>query len=91
MGGRKTIEMVDPNDGMRRRFQYRRTEDGGLERRVLRHDGSPFGDTGSPWEPYTAREIAGMAAQRGEYHPILDPLGLDNAAILTLHATVENS
>lgn len=82
--GRKTVETVDPNDGARRRFHYRRSPGGGLERRILRSDGSPFIDTGSPWEPYTAREIAAMAAQRGEYHPILDPLGLDNAAILAL-------
>ena len=71
--GRRVVEMLDPNDNARRRFQYRRIGDG-LERRVLRSDGSPFRDTGSPWEPVD--DLDRMRAMRGHYHPILDPLGL---------------
>lgn len=81
--GRKTVEMVDPNDNARARYQYRRTEDGGLERRTLLADGSPDNE-GSPWIVYTVQQIASMAGQRGQYHPILDPLGLDNRTILSM-------
>ena len=73
--GRKVVEMVDPNDNARHRYQYRRSEDGALERRVLRSDGSPDAD-GSPWEPYSPEELASLCAMRSQYHPILDPLGL---------------
>jgi len=69
------VEMTDPNDGSMSRYQYRRLDDG-IERRILAHDGSPFRDTGSPWEPLSRNEIAALRAVRGEYHPILDPLGL---------------
>ncbi len=81
--GRKTVEMVDPNDNAHARHQYRRTGDGGLEHRALLMDGSPDAD-GSPWVSRSPREIAAMAGQRGQYHPILDPLGLDNATVLAL-------
>lgn len=74
--GRRVVEMRDPNDNARRRFQYRAALGGGLEARVLRADGQPFDDSGSPWERRSAAELAEMRAQRGEYHPILDPLGL---------------
>ena len=73
--GRETVELRDPNDNAQRRYQYRRTPDGGLERRVLCSDGEPFLDTGSPWEQMTVDEIAQLHARRGEYHPILDALG----------------
>lgn len=73
--GRKTVELRDPNDNAKRRFQYRRSDDG-LERRVLRENGEPFLDTGSPWEPMTEDDIAQLRSVRGEYHPILDPLGM---------------
>lgn len=75
--GLRTVEMVSPNDNARRKFQYRRSEDGGLERRVLQSSGKPFVDTGSPWEQMSEDEIAQLHLTRGEYHPILDPLGLD--------------
>ncbi|OFW37670.1 MAG: hypothetical protein A3J29_06255 [Acidobacteria bacterium RIFCSPLOWO2_12_FULL_67_14b] len=74
---RPTVQLIDTNDNARRRFQYRRTLDGtGIERRVLAHDGRPFRDTGSPWEPLSWLDIAALEAVRGTYHPILDPLGL---------------
>lgn len=71
---RKTVELRDVNDNAQRRFQYRRLDDG-IERRVLMSNGEPFRD-GSPWEPMTEDEIAQLRSVRGEYHPILDPLGL---------------
>lgn len=72
--GRKVVEMVDPNDNGRARYQYRRAGER-LERRVLQHNGQPFRN-GSPWEPYRDSDLAEMRAARGKYHPILDPLGL---------------
>jgi hypothetical protein len=82
MDGMPLVEMVDPNDNARRRFQYRRIgiHDPlrgliGIQRRVLTRDGSPM-DDGSPWETYTLEEFAALNAARGQYHPILDPLGL---------------
>jgi hypothetical protein len=72
--GVTVVEMVDPNDNARRRFQYRRSE-AGLQRRILRADGAPLVD-GSPWEEFAAHELAALYATRGQYHPILDPLGL---------------
>lgn len=74
--GRATVEMRGPNDNARRRHQYRRSPDGGLERRTLTAAGTPYADTGSPWEPYSLTDLAALRAQRGQYHPILDPLGL---------------
>lgn len=81
--GRETVEMVNLNDNARARHQYRRTDDGGLERRTLLADGQPAND-GSPWIGYTVHQIASMAGQRGQYHPILDPLGLDSHAVLSM-------
>ena len=72
----RAVELRDPNDNAKRRFQYRRSLDGGLERRMLREDGSAFIDTGSPWEPYSEHELASLRSMRGQYHPILDSLGL---------------
>ncbi len=72
---RRTVQLVDPNDNAQRRFQYRRTDGSSIERRVLRCDGKPFTDTGSPWEQMTIDEIGSLRAMRGEYHPILDSLG----------------
>ena len=73
---RRTVQLVDPNDNAQRRFQFRRTlDDSGIERRVLRDNGEPFIDTGSPWQAMTIDEIGSLLANRGEYHPILDPLG----------------
>lgn len=72
--GQKTVEMRDPNDNAKRRFQYRRAGDA-IERRVLQSNGEPFRD-GSPWEQMTEDEVAQMRSVRGAYHPILDPLGL---------------
>jgi len=72
--GQKTVEMINPNDNAKRRFQYRRSAMG-LERRVLRHDGEPFHE-GSPWEELSASDLRALNAVRGQYHPILDALGL---------------
>ena len=73
--GRKTVQLVDPTDNARRRFQYRAALGGGLEKRMLRPDGERY-PSGSPWEPYSAFELASLLLQRGQWHPILDPLGL---------------
>lgn len=73
--GIPTVELCDPNDNARRVFQYRRTADGGVERRVLMEGGEPF-DGGSPWEALSAMDLEYMRGIRGPYHPILDPLGL---------------
>lgn len=73
--GIPTVEMIDPNDNARHRYQYRRTTDGGIERRVLRADSSLDLD-GSPWETMSEAHILSLHANRGSYHPILDGLGL---------------
>ena len=72
--GVRTVELRDPNDDGDHRYQYRRTDDGRLERRVLTSAGRPMTD-GSPWERLSDAEICGLLSRRGEYHPILDPLG----------------
>jgi hypothetical protein len=64
--GRRVVEMRDPNDNARTRYQYRLSTNGALEAR--RNDG--------PWETRTATELAELRRQRGQYHPILDELGL---------------
>lgn len=69
--GRTVVEMIDTNDGSRARYQYRRAG-AGIERRVLAPDGTPDIDSGSRWEPVN---LAALMAVRGQYHPILDPLG----------------
>jgi hypothetical protein len=73
--GERVVEMVDPNDNARRRYQYRATGGGTLETRILRADGSPMLE-GSAWEAYADNELAALRGVRGTYHPILDPLGL---------------
>jgi len=78
--GQPAIEMRDPNDNAKRRYQYR-AADAGIERRVLRADGSPYLDTGSPWEPMTDADLASLEAAHGAYHPILDEVS-KAAAIL---------
>ena len=74
--GQKTVQLIDPNDNARRRFQYRLSQGGSIERRVLRANGKPFLDTGSPWETFSSHELLALQAQRGQWHPILDSLGL---------------
>jgi hypothetical protein len=65
--GRKVVEMCDPNDGAQRVHQYRRGADGGLERRTPQTE----------WQLVTAEELARMIGARGDYHPILSPLGVE--------------
>lgn len=79
--GIRTVEMIDPNDNARTRHQYR-IGGAGLERRHLTAFGQSFRDTGSPWERIPDQEIAQMYAVRGQYHPILDELGLDPSHIM---------
>lgn len=80
--GRKTVELRDANDNAKRRFQYRRVGLAAIQRRVLTADGKPFIDTGSPWELMTFDEVAQLHSVRGEYHPILDPLGITSEDIM---------
>ena len=70
-GRRPTVELIDPNDNARRRYQYRRALDGGVEHRTLASDGTPFRDTRSPWHSYTRDELAALLAARS---PILEAL-----------------
>lgn len=69
--GVTVVEMIDPNDGSRSRYQYRR-EAATVARRVLSSDGVVIAD----WTPMTLSELAVLMSVRGQYHPILDPLGL---------------
>lgn len=69
--GQRVVEMVDPNDSSRSRYQYKRCNDTVL-RRVLTADGETITD----WTALTADELAQLVRTRGDYHPILDPLGL---------------
>jgi hypothetical protein len=69
--GQRVVEMVDPNDNSRSRYQYQRYKDVVL-RRVL----SAQGETIADWAALTREELAALMHSRGEYHPILDPLGL---------------
>jgi hypothetical protein len=71
--GRPTVEITNPNEDRKRLFQFRRTAEG-IERRILQSDGEPMLD-GSPWEPC---DLLAMRAVRGNFHPILDPLGFGN-------------
>jgi len=71
--GEMVVQLVDPNDNAARRFQYRRAAST-LERRVLQSDGTPFSD-GSEWQPLAPHELQALLAVRGQWHPILDPLG----------------
>lgn len=69
--GRRVVEMIDPNDGSRSRYQYRR-EAATVARRVLSHDGNIVTD----WYPLSEPALSALLSARGQYHPILDPLGL---------------
>ena len=69
--GHPTVEMVNPNDNSRSRYQYQR-RDGTVWRRVLTADGETITD----WTALTADELAQLVRTRGDYHPILGPLGL---------------
>ncbi len=70
--GEKVVEMVDPNDNSRARYQYRRYNDVVL-RRVLSADGETVI---TDWTALTREELAALVRMRGEYHPVLNPLGL---------------
>jgi len=70
--GKRVVEMVDPNDNGRARYQYQRHNDVVL-RRVLSADGTTIV---TDWVALTREELAALMRVRGEYHPILDPLGL---------------
>jgi len=70
--GQRIVEMVNPNDNSRARYQYRRYNDVVL-RRVLAADGETII---TDWVALTRDELAALMRVRGEYHPILDPLGL---------------
>lgn len=72
--GIDTVELIDPNDNARARYQYRRAGET-IERRRLMESGEPYND-GSPWTIVSESDLAAMRAMRGKYHPILDPLGL---------------
>ena len=69
--GVRVVEMFDPNDNGRSRYQYQRYKHTVL-RRILHADGTPFAD----WTALTRDEMAALLRARGAYHPILDPLGL---------------
>lgn len=69
--GQRVVEMVNPNDNSGARYQYRRDTDAVL-RRVLSADGAIITD----WTAMTRDELISLLRVRGEYHPILDPLGL---------------
>lgn len=70
--GQRVVEMVGPNDNSRARYQYQRRNDVVL-RRVLSADGETVI---TDWTALTREEFADLLRTRGEYHPILDPLGL---------------
>lgn len=69
--GQPVVELVDPNDRSRSRYQYQR-RNGTVWRRVLTADGETITD----WTALTADELAQLVRTRGDYHPILNPLGL---------------
>jgi hypothetical protein len=71
--GRPTVEMPNPNNDRKRLFQFRRSSEG-IERRILESDGELMLD-GSPWR---SCDLLTMRAVRGNFHPILDPLGFGN-------------
>lgn len=68
--GQRVVEMVDPDDNSR--YQYQRYNDVVL-RRVLAADGKTIV---TDWTALMRDELASLMRVRGEYHPILDPLGL---------------
>ncbi len=72
--GIPTVELCDPNDNTKKIHQYRRTAEGGIERRVLMEHGISYLD-GSEWEPIPDADIEYLQSVRGRWHPILNPLG----------------
>lgn len=70
--GQRVVEMRNPNDNSHARHQYQRYNDVVL-RRVLGADGETVI---IDWTALTQDELASLMRTRGEYHPILDPLGL---------------
>jgi hypothetical protein len=68
--GVTVVEMIDPNDNSRSLYQYRR-EAATVARRVL----SSNGDIITDWIALAPSELAALMSVRGQYHPILDPLG----------------
>jgi hypothetical protein len=72
--GRPTVEIANPNNDRKRLFQFRQSAEG-IERRILQSDGEPLLE-GSPWKPC---DLLTMQAVRGNFHPVLDPLGFGNA------------
>lgn len=70
------MELRDPNDSLKRRFQYRRAGLAGIERRVLHGV-----DAISPWELMDLEDIRRLYMTRGDFHPIIDTLGLTWDAI----------
>lgn len=70
--GELVVEMIDPNDNSRSRYQYRR-DSGTVLRRILTSDGSAVI---TDWTALTRAELATLMRVRGGYHPVLDPLGL---------------
>lgn len=69
--GQRVVEMINPNDGSRSRYQYRREAET-IARRVLGSDGGVVSD----WAALSLADLAALMRVRGQYHPILDPLGL---------------
>ena len=69
--GQRVVEMIDPNDGSSSRYQYRR-EAATVARRVLDSGGNIVTD----WATLPPGDLAALLRVRGQYHPILDPLGL---------------
>lgn len=69
--GQRIVEMLDPNDNSKSRHQYRAIV-GVLEHRLLDSDGTVIEE----WAPRTPAELRQMQAVRGQYHPILDEVGL---------------
>ena len=68
--GQRVVEMIDPNDNSRSRYQYRR-EAATIARRVLSGDGAIATD----WTELSPADMSALLSVRGQYHPILDPLG----------------
>lgn len=72
--GQRVVEMVNPNDNSRARYQYQRY-DGALGPEILRRMLAADGTVLTDWTALTHDELAALMHTRGEYHPILDPLG----------------
>lgn len=65
------VELRDPNDNAKPRFQYALIE-AQLHKRILNSKGEVM----VPWERIGDDGFLAMIQQRGQFHPILDPLGL---------------